>query len=379
MTSDDRSRERRGGTRRARRAASRARSVRRAQRVGGRRAASRGDRDDRAPSRDRAGARRSHVEHGDRTSRLPIRATSRRTHTVSIAMSIGVLGDDDRASRRSLVLLIAALFCVGGIMHFVAPTAYVRIVPAVASRADDAGAGQRRRRDAGGVGVLIPATRVAAGWGLIALLVAVFPANVLMLQTAHEPVRRPLAGDARPATSAAARADLWVWRAVIRTRSMRPALTRSRGARHSGHRAVRRLVLAHADERATTPGVEHMRADAARLPGPYVAPRGGIWVAVAGDEIVGCVALRPLPDGRRRGEANVRRPGVARHWRRSRAARTADRGRARAWLSAAATRHATGDDRRPRRSTARSASRPIERYRADEMIDTCFFQLDLQR
>ena len=33
----------------------------------------------------------------------------------------------------------------------------------------------------GGVGVLIPATRVVAAWGLIALLVAVFPANVYML------------------------------------------------------------------------------------------------------------------------------------------------------------------------------------------------------
>ena len=33
----------------------------------------------------------------------------------------------------------------------------------------------------GGVGVLPERTRVAAGWGLIALLVAVFPANVYML------------------------------------------------------------------------------------------------------------------------------------------------------------------------------------------------------
>jgi uncharacterized membrane protein len=30
----------------------------------------------------------------------------------------------------------------------------------------------------GGVGVLLPATRRWAGWGLIALLVAVFPANL---------------------------------------------------------------------------------------------------------------------------------------------------------------------------------------------------------
>ena len=33
----------------------------------------------------------------------------------------------------------------------------------------------------GAVGVLIPFTREAAGWGLIALLVAVFPANIQML------------------------------------------------------------------------------------------------------------------------------------------------------------------------------------------------------
>lgn len=34
---------------------------------------------------------------------------------------------------------------------------------------------------AGGVGLLLPATRKYAGWGLLALLVAVFPANIHML------------------------------------------------------------------------------------------------------------------------------------------------------------------------------------------------------
>ena len=33
---------------------------------------------------------------------------------------------------------------------------------------------------AGGLGLLLPATRRWAGWGLVALLVAVFPANVYM-------------------------------------------------------------------------------------------------------------------------------------------------------------------------------------------------------
>ena len=38
---------------------------------------------------------------------------------------------------------------------------------------------------AGAAGLLWPPTRRAAGWGLLALLVAVFPANVEMLRAAH--------------------------------------------------------------------------------------------------------------------------------------------------------------------------------------------------
>jgi uncharacterized membrane protein len=37
---------------------------------------------------------------------------------------------------------------------------------------------------AGGVGLLIPQLRRAAAWGLVALLVAVFPANVYMATSA---------------------------------------------------------------------------------------------------------------------------------------------------------------------------------------------------
>ncbi|HEV7992460.1 MAG TPA: GNAT family N-acetyltransferase [Gemmatimonadaceae bacterium] len=75
--------------------------------------------------------------------------------------------------------------------------------------------------------------------------------------------------------------------------------------------AVRRLVLAHADARGTTPGVEQIRADAVRLPGPYVPPRGGIWIAVAGDSVIGCVALQPLPAG----VGEVKRMFVDEEWR----------------------------------------------------------------
>ena len=81
----------------------------------------------------------------------------------------------------------------------------------------------------------------------------------------------------------------------------------------SGHdiAEVRRLVLAHAAARATTPGVEYMRTDAERMPGPYVPPRGGLWLAVHDDTGVGCVALRPLDDD----TAEVKRMYVAETWR----------------------------------------------------------------
>jgi putative acetyltransferase len=75
--------------------------------------------------------------------------------------------------------------------------------------------------------------------------------------------------------------------------------------------AVRRLVLAHADARSEAPGVEQIRADAARLPGSYVPPLGGIWIAVDGDAVVGCVALQPLPDG----VGEVKRMFVDADWR----------------------------------------------------------------
>ena len=34
----------------------------------------------------------------------------------------------------------------------------------------------------------------------------------------------------------------------------------------------------------------------AELPGKYSKPGGGIWLAVAGDDVAGCVALRPLDE-----------------------------------------------------------------------------------
>ena len=139
---------------------------------------------------------------------------------------------------------------------------------------------------------------------------------------------------------------------------------------------VRRLVRAHGDARAATPGVNYVYEDAARMPGPYAPPSGGIWLAFAGDVGVGCVALRPLGDG----VAEVKRMFVDAEWR--------GRGVGRALMDAviagarareyATLRLGTLDDMHAALSLYRSLGfMPVERYRPDELVDTRFFELAL--
>jgi GNAT superfamily N-acetyltransferase len=139
---------------------------------------------------------------------------------------------------------------------------------------------------------------------------------------------------------------------------------------------VRRLVLAYAATRATTPGIEYMRADAAALPGPYVAPRGGLWLAASGDLGIGCVALRPLGDD----VVEVKRMFVDGAWR--------GRGVGRALLEALIAGARTRGNRTLRLGTLQDMTAaqalyhslgfmPIGRYRPDELMDTRFYELAL--
>jgi uncharacterized membrane protein len=82
-------------------------------------------------------------------------------------------------------LLLAALFYFAGAMHFVAPTPYIAIVPPWLPNAPLLVIISGVCEILGGLGVLLPQTRRLAGWGLIALLVAVYPANIQMLQLAY--------------------------------------------------------------------------------------------------------------------------------------------------------------------------------------------------
>jgi len=78
------------------------------------------------------------------------------------------------------IYAIAVLFATAGTAHFVWPGAFVRIVPpylpAPRTLVYVSGAAELL----GAVGVLVPSLRPYAGWGLILLLLAVFPANVHM-------------------------------------------------------------------------------------------------------------------------------------------------------------------------------------------------------
>jgi len=119
---------------------------------------------------------------------------------------------ESRRSRRAL----AAFFIASGVNHFAMPKAYERIVPPSRKReakrlVEISGVAEI----AGGLGVLIPAIRRLSGLGLIALLAAVFPANLYM---AREPERFPRI----PRWALYARLllqpamMLWAWRATRR-------------------------------------------------------------------------------------------------------------------------------------------------------------------
>lgn len=77
-----------------------------------------------------------------------------------------------------LRVVLAIAIIIVGITHFLKPQEYIKIVPpqlpAPAALVYISGVFEIL----GGIGLLIPYISVAAAWGLIALFIAVFPANI---------------------------------------------------------------------------------------------------------------------------------------------------------------------------------------------------------
>ncbi len=74
------------------------------------------------------------------------------------------------------------VFVIAGINHFRHPAGFIRIVPPVFPAPGALVAVSGAAEMLGGLGLLIRRVRRPAGWGLIALVISVFPANVYMLQ-----------------------------------------------------------------------------------------------------------------------------------------------------------------------------------------------------
>ena len=85
---------------------------------------------------------------------------------------------------KKIVLIgLAAFFINVGVDHFINPDFYISIMPPAFPLHAEAVYISGFFEVAGGIGVLIPRLRKIAGWGLLALLVAVYPANIYMAIT----------------------------------------------------------------------------------------------------------------------------------------------------------------------------------------------------
>lgn len=89
--------------------------------------------------------------------------------------------------RTAVRWVLAVFFVVAGANHFRSPAIYLGMMPAWLPWPDAMNGISGAAEMLGGVGLLVPRARRIAGWGLIALLLAVFPANVHVALQGHMP------------------------------------------------------------------------------------------------------------------------------------------------------------------------------------------------
>lgn len=82
--------------------------------------------------------------------------------------------------KRPLLYVMAPAYIVAGVLHFVVPELYVQIIPPFLPAALALVYLSGLAEIAVGIGLLLPRTRQYAAWATVALLVAIFPANVYM-------------------------------------------------------------------------------------------------------------------------------------------------------------------------------------------------------
>jgi uncharacterized membrane protein len=125
-----------------------------------------------------------------------------------------------RGSASASQTALAAFFTFAGTMHFLRPREYEAIVPPQLPMHKEIVAVSGVAEIVGALAVIPPGTRRFARWWLLALLGAVFPANVYMAIRPEEVAERGVAADRIPRVLLWARLPLqplmawWVWRAT---------------------------------------------------------------------------------------------------------------------------------------------------------------------
>jgi uncharacterized membrane protein len=134
---------------------------------------------------------------------------------------------------RRIALIVCALFFMGaGILHFGHPEPFVKVMPPFIPWPLTMVYISGVAEIAGGIGLLVRPFQRAAAWGLVALLVAVFPANVYMALDQVQVTANPL-----PVWLLWARVPLQfvlIWWVVEVSRKPTRASAAGRGARPTG-------------------------------------------------------------------------------------------------------------------------------------------------
>ena len=116
--------------------------------------------------------------------------------------------------------LLAAFFTLTGTLHFVRPREYEAIVPPALPMHKEIVAVSGVAEIVGALAVIPARTRPFARWWLLALLAAVFPANIYMAMRPDEVAERGVAAERIPRILLWGRLPLqplmalWVWRAT---------------------------------------------------------------------------------------------------------------------------------------------------------------------
>lgn len=129
-----------------------------------------------------------------------------------------VTDDSPSGLERPLLFAMSLLYVGAGVMHFLTPKVFERIVPPRLPRPLALVYLSGLAEILFGIGVLFERTRRRSAWGLVALLVAVFPANVHMATNTVLPEPVPERGRGLARLALWARLPLqavlvaWAWR-----------------------------------------------------------------------------------------------------------------------------------------------------------------------